>query len=62
MLRQNLIAERIAVAHYQELIQYFSDHEPTTRRILEQMLEDEEHHAADMRDLLVAQEGKPFLK
>ncbi|WEK42097.1 MAG: ferritin-like domain-containing protein [Candidatus Sphingomonas colombiensis] len=62
MLRQNLVAERIAVEHYQELIQYFSDHDPTTRRMLEQILADEEDHASDMHDLLVAREGKPFLK
>jgi bacterioferritin len=62
MLRQNLIAERIAVEHYQDLIRYFADHDPTTRRMLEQILEEEEDHASDMHDLLVAHQGKPFLK
>jgi bacterioferritin len=62
MIKQNLIAERIVVEHYQELIRYFGDKDPTTRIMLEHILAEEEEHAADMHDLLVAHEGKPFLK
>jgi len=62
MVRQNLVAERIAVEHYRDLIGYFHDKDPTTRRLLEHILQDEEEHAADMHDLLVAHEGKPDLK
>jgi bacterioferritin len=62
MLKQNLIAERIVIEHYQEMIDYFADHDPTTRRMLESILADEEDHASDMHDLLVAHQGKPFLQ
>jgi bacterioferritin len=62
MIRENLIAERIAVDHYRELIRYFGDDDPTTRVMLEGILAKEEEHTNDMHDLLVAHEGKPMLK
>jgi bacterioferritin len=62
MIKENLIAERIAVEHYQELIRYFGDSDPTTRHMLVKILAVEEEHADDMHDLLVAHEGKPMLK
>jgi bacterioferritin len=62
MIKQDLIAERLVIEHYQELIRYFGDNDPTTRIMLEHILADEEDHASDMHDLLVAQEGTPFLK
>ena len=58
MIRENLIAERIAVDHYRELIRYFADRDPATRVMLEQILVVEEEHASDMHDLLVAHEGR----
>ena len=61
MIKEDLIAERIAVQTYQELIRYFATHDPTTRRMLEEILATEEEHANDMHDLLVAREGKPML-
>jgi bacterioferritin len=61
MIRENLIAERIAVEHYRELIRYFGDNDATTRVMLEGILGNEEEHANDMHDLLVAHEGKPNL-
>lgn len=61
MIRENLVAERIAVEHYRELIRYFGDDDPTTRVMLEGILGNEEEHANDMHDLLVAHEGKPFI-
>jgi bacterioferritin len=61
MIRENLIAERIAVEHYRELIRFFGDDDPTTRVMLEGILGVEEEHANDMHDLLVAHEGKPML-
>jgi len=61
MLRQNLVAERIVIEHYQELIRWFGDDDPTTRIMLEHILADEEDHASDMHDLLVAHEGRPFI-
>ncbi len=62
MIKENLIAERIAVEHYRDLVRYFSDKDPTTRIMLEGILAQEEDHADDMHDLLVAREGKPFLE
>ena len=61
MIRENLIAERIAVDHYRELIRYFGDDDPATRVMLEEILVVEEEHANDMHDLLVAHEGRPML-
>ncbi len=52
MIRENLIAERIAVDHYRELIRYFADEDPSTRVMLEGILSVEEEHATDMQDLL----------
>jgi bacterioferritin len=62
MIKENLIAERIAVEHYRDLVRYFSEKDPTTRIMLEGILAQEEDHANDMHDLLVAHEGRPFLE
>lgn len=61
MIKENLIAERIACEHYRELIRFFGDKDPTTRVMMEGILTNEEEHANDMHDLLVAHEGKPPL-
>ncbi len=61
MIKDNLIAERLVIEHYRELIRYFGDKDPTTRIMLEKILADEEEHASDMHDLLVSHEGQPFL-
>ena len=52
MIRENLIAERIAVEAYREFIQFLGDRDPTTRTMLEAILAEEEEHADDLRDLL----------
>jgi bacterioferritin len=62
MIKENLIAERIAIEHYQELIRYFGNEDPGTRTMLERILLVEEEHANDMHDLLVAHEGHPMLQ
>jgi len=63
MIKENLIAERIAIEHYRELVRYFDETgDSTTRVMLEEILAKEEEHANDMHDLLVAHEGRPFLK
>lgn len=62
MIRENLVAERIACDHYRELIRYFGEKDPTTRVMMESILANEEEHASDMHDLLVAHEGRPMLK
>jgi bacterioferritin len=61
MIKENLIAERIAVEHYRELVRYFADNDTTTRVMIESILGVEEEHANDMHDLLVAHEGIPML-
>jgi bacterioferritin len=61
MIKENLIAERIAVEHYRELVRYFADNDPTTKRMVEWILAVEEEHADDMHDLLVAHQGRPML-
>lgn len=62
MIRENLIAERIAVDHYRELVRYFGNDDPGTKSMIEGILRTEEEHADDMHDLLIAHEGRPMLK
>lgn len=52
MVTEDLVAERIAIDSYREIIQYIGDKDPTTRRILEVILAQEEEHADDMADIL----------
>ncbi|MBO0368933.1 MULTISPECIES: ferritin-like domain-containing protein [Pseudomonas] len=52
MVLEDLVAERIAVDSYREIIQYIGESDPTTRRIFEDILAQEEEHADDMADLL----------
>lgn len=56
MLREDLVAERIAIQTYREMITYFGDKDPTTRRLIETILAVEEEHADDIADLLFAVE------
>ncbi len=52
MIRENLVAERIAIDSYRQMIQYVGNDDPTTRRMLEGILAVEEEHADDLADLL----------
>lgn len=52
MLREDLIAERVAIESYSEIVRYIGDNDPTTRRMLEDILAKEEEHADDLADLL----------
>lgn len=52
MIRENLIAERIAIDSYREMIGFFRGHDSTTRKLLEEILEVEEEHDTDMQELL----------
>jgi bacterioferritin len=56
MLKEDLIAERIAIETYREMIKYFGEKDPTSRRMLEDILAVEEEHADDLADLLFAME------
>ncbi|RZL90646.1 MAG: ferritin-like domain-containing protein [Variovorax sp.] len=52
MVRANLVAERIAVETYRQMIVLIGDKDPTTRRMLEEILSDEEEHADELKDWL----------
>jgi bacterioferritin len=52
LLEEDLIAERVAIMVYRKLITWFGDQDPTTRRMLEDILQDEEDHANDLSDLM----------
>ena len=62
MIKENLIAERIAIETSREMVRYFGEKDPTTRVVLERILAQEEEHANDMHDLLVTHEGRPMLE
>ncbi len=55
MIREDLIAERIAIDSYRELIQYLAHDDPTTSHLLRSILATEEEHAEELSDLLVNQ-------
>jgi len=52
MIKEDLVAERIAIDSYREMIAYFSPFDPTTRAMLEEITANEEEHANDLVDLL----------
>lgn len=56
MIQENLVAERIAIDSYRDMVLYLGDHDPTTSDLLKQILAVEEAHADEMADLL---EGMP---
>jgi bacterioferritin len=51
-IKENLVAERIAIDSYREMIEFIGAGDPTTRRMLEEILATEEEHADDLADLL----------
>ena len=51
-IKENLVAERIAIDSYREMVLFVGDGDPTTRRMLEEILATEEEHADDLADLL----------
>jgi bacterioferritin len=50
MIKSNLIAERVAIESYTQMIELIGDKDPTTRRLLESILNDEEEHADELSD------------
>ena len=52
MVKEDLVAERIAIASYSEIVRWLGDNDTTTRRMIEQILEVEEEHADDLIKLL----------
>jgi bacterioferritin len=59
MIREDLIAERIAIESYAQMIRYLGPRDPTTRRMLEGILACEEQHALEMADLLARHSPQP---
>jgi bacterioferritin len=57
MIKEDLVAERIAIDSYRDIIRYLGDRDPTTRRMMEGILAVEEQHADELADLLVAFPG-----
>jgi len=52
MLREDIIAERIAIDSYREMVSYLGNNDPTTRRLMEEILAKEEEHADDLLNLI----------
>lgn len=52
MIQEDLVAERIAIESYSEIIRYLGNNDPTSRRVMEEILAKEEEHAEDMKTLL----------
>ncbi len=52
MIKEDLIAERIAIESYRELVAYLGNNDPTTQRMIKEILAMEEEHADDMASLL----------
>lgn len=52
MIREDLVAERIAIATYSEIVRWLGSDDPTTRRLMEELLAKEEEHADDMAKLM----------
>ncbi len=52
MIKEDLVAERIAIDVYTQIVHWLGDKDPTTRRMIEGILETEEEHADDLADLL----------
>ena len=52
MVQEDLIGERIVISTYAEIIRWLGDADPTTRRLMERLLTEEESHADDLRSLM----------
>jgi bacterioferritin len=62
MVREDLVAERVAIDSYGEMIRYMGDKDPTTRRMLEGILAMEEEHADDLSSILATMEPSKSAK
>ncbi len=59
MMREDLVAERVAIESYREMIAFVGERDPTTRRLLEDILTAEEEHADDLTSLLFVDVDAP---
>jgi bacterioferritin len=62
MITDDLVAERVVIDIYRRMISWFGQEDPTTRRMLEQILADEEEHAADLASLLASIDPRQDMK
>lgn len=64
MIQEDLIAERIAIDTYREIVQYLGNDDPSTRAMMESILASEEHHAEDLKTMLenLGEKGEPAKK
>ncbi len=62
MIKEDLVAERIAIDTYRDIVNYIGNDDPTTRRLMEEILAQEEEHAEDMASLLdqLGESGQPL--
>jgi bacterioferritin len=60
MIREDLIAERIAIESYREIVKFVAPFDPTTRKLMEEILEKEEEHADEMAELLAEDLPRPM--
>lgn len=51
MIRENFVAERIAIETYTEIVRWIGESDPTSRRLIEDILKEEEDHADELNDL-----------
>jgi bacterioferritin len=56
MIKEDLVAERIAIDSYKEMVNYLGQQDPTSRRLMEEILAKEEEHAEDLVSLLEGME------
>jgi bacterioferritin len=54
MIEENLVAERVAIGTYSEIVRWLGEADPTTRRMMEEILAKEEEHADDMATMLAS--------
>ena len=62
MIQEDLVAERVVIQWYAEIARWFGDQDPTTKRLMEELLAKEEEHADDLADLLVDLDVNPTTK
>ena len=62
MIKEDLVAERVAIDSYGEMIRFVGDKDPTTRRMLEGILANEEEHAENLATLLATLGTEPIKK
>jgi bacterioferritin len=57
MIQEDLVAERVVIMWYTDIARWFGEHDPTSRRLMEDLLAKEEEHADDLANLLVELDG-----